>query len=488
MSKKIRIGGASGFWGDASLASAQLVSKGNVNYLVSDYLAEITMSIMARARAKNEKLGYATDFIQDLIAPNLSEIDRKGIKIISNAGGVNPLACAEIVENLISDAGVNLKVATILGDDLITRIEELSDQNYKEQTSSPYTLIPGLDMPSIPSKQKIYQPNSNGGSFDYSTEKYFLYSLDITIYIDEEISTGSLQQNIKTLVVKNIPEIAECDDCVKFETINFLSSDNSKSSRYDELLEKIELLEQDRRDAEMKLQNWRFEQLEDQLVASEDARSEWEEQARDRDEKRREEDARRLENLQTIEQKYREKQDSLYILTSIKLDEALRGRIESEENTKQELLELIKLQIQGENINDEDFSSNTKVGLYGRKPMSSSNALDSKTRIIILLVVLFTTAILFVVLKNRQPIYLKPKANNNSGNSNKANEEKFTAPSTTEAHNNDDVVRSELKSLRQSAVAMSVSQKDGANQIVQDWLSDGTTDDNNDTEEQDNKE
>ena len=81
-----------------------------------------------------------------------------------------------------------------------------SDQNYQEQTTSPYTLIPGLDMPSIPSKQKIYQPNSNGGSFDYSTDKYFLYSLDITIYIDEEISTGSLQQNIKTLIMKNIPE------------------------------------------------------------------------------------------------------------------------------------------------------------------------------------------------------------------------------------------------------------------------------------------
>ena len=73
LSKKIRIGGASGFWGDASLASTQLISKGNINYLVSDYLAEITMSIMARARAKDEKLGYATDFIQDLIVPNLSE-------------------------------------------------------------------------------------------------------------------------------------------------------------------------------------------------------------------------------------------------------------------------------------------------------------------------------------------------------------------------------------------------------------------------------
>jgi hypothetical protein len=155
LSKKIRIGGASGFWGDASLASAQLVSKGNVNYLVSDYLAEITMSIMARARAKNEKLGYATDFIQDLIAPNLSEIDRKGIKVISNAGGVNPLACAEIVESLISEAGLNLKVATILGDDLITRIEELSDQNYEEMYSRE----------KFPEKDNILSVNAYLGAF-----------------------------------------------------------------------------------------------------------------------------------------------------------------------------------------------------------------------------------------------------------------------------------------------------------------------------------
>ena len=153
--------------------------------------------------------------------------------------------------------------------------------NKKEQSTYPYTLIPGLEMPSIPTKQTIYQPELGGGSFNYSTNKYFLYGLEITIYIDETISTGGLQQNIKTLILKNMPEISDCDNCIKFETINFLSSVKG-NSRYDELLEKIDSLEKERRAAEERLQNWRFERLEDELASSEDARSEWEKQARNR--------------------------------------------------------------------------------------------------------------------------------------------------------------------------------------------------------------
>lgn len=134
MSKTIRIGGASGFWGEAVSSTPQLL-QADLDYLVYDYLAEITMAILARMRAKDPEKGYATDFVTGAMAPNLKVIAEKGVKVISNAGGVNPAACAAALRAEIAKQGLGLKVACIEGDDLMGRVDELATRQIRDMFS-----------------------------------------------------------------------------------------------------------------------------------------------------------------------------------------------------------------------------------------------------------------------------------------------------------------------------------------------------------------
>ena len=152
--KSIRIGGASGYWGDASFATPQLIANGDVDYLVYDYLAEVTMSILARARSVDANLGYAVDFVSVVMKRNLKQIARQNIKVISNAGGVNPEACGVALRVLIADSGLDLKVAVISGDDLIEQSSKLASQGIKEMFS-------GED---FPSPEKIASINAYLGA------------------------------------------------------------------------------------------------------------------------------------------------------------------------------------------------------------------------------------------------------------------------------------------------------------------------------------
>jgi len=122
----IRIANGQGFWGDWLEAPVRLVEQGPIDYLALDYLAEITMSILQKQRQADPSLGYARDF-PPLIARIARPIRERGVTVIANAGGVNPLACAREVVRLAP----GLKVAVVLGDDVFARLDEFLAKGYR---------------------------------------------------------------------------------------------------------------------------------------------------------------------------------------------------------------------------------------------------------------------------------------------------------------------------------------------------------------------
>ncbi|KAA0722541.1 hypothetical protein E1301_Tti011916 [Triplophysa tibetana] len=129
--RTVRIGCASGFWGDTATSVPQLVYGGKLNFLVFDYLSEITMSLLTAAKAKAPSMGYAPDFVLAL-SPFIKEISKRGIRLVSNAGGVNPLACGAALQEVIQKAGLDLKVAVVTGDDLMPQKDSLTELRMAE--------------------------------------------------------------------------------------------------------------------------------------------------------------------------------------------------------------------------------------------------------------------------------------------------------------------------------------------------------------------
>ena len=116
--KIVRVGGASAFLIDSALAVPQLLRAGGLHYLIFDYLAEASMGMLGRMQALDPKGGFGADFLTVHVGPHLKEIARQGVKVIANAGGLNPQGLAAATEAMVSAAGLDLKVAYVDGDDV----------------------------------------------------------------------------------------------------------------------------------------------------------------------------------------------------------------------------------------------------------------------------------------------------------------------------------------------------------------------------------
>jgi hypothetical protein len=123
----IRIANGQGFWGDSLEAPVEQVRRGPIDYLTLDYLAEVTMSILQKQRSRDPKAGYARDFV-DMIARVLPDLKQRRIRVIANAGGVNPVACKDAVLDVAKRQAIPISVATVAGDDIMDRLDSFLER------------------------------------------------------------------------------------------------------------------------------------------------------------------------------------------------------------------------------------------------------------------------------------------------------------------------------------------------------------------------
>ncbi|HLS47543.1 MAG TPA: acyclic terpene utilization AtuA family protein, partial [Gemmatimonadales bacterium] len=132
MSKTVRVAAGQGFWGDWLEAPVRQVRGGPIDYLMMDYLAEVTMSIMQKQKGRDPRTGYARDFpqVMERILPDLVE---RNIRVTSNAGGVNPRGCAEAVLEVARKLGLadKVRVGLVTGDDILQRLDDLMARGHE---------------------------------------------------------------------------------------------------------------------------------------------------------------------------------------------------------------------------------------------------------------------------------------------------------------------------------------------------------------------
>ena len=357
-----------------------------------------------------------------------------------------------------------------------------------EEIVNGYTPIPGL--PTVPSQNNNTSRRKNINS---KQNNYQVNKITVNIELNEDIASETISENIKSLINKAIPEIKDCEDCIMIDTIQFLPTQKSTlEKKLEELQLKVselqaenDLYEDERRKAELEKTEEDYEEIQKKLsdaLETEEKKyaqvlkklSELEEKENERIKNEQEKRDAELLFLQEEKQKRTDQLIKAKEASEKKVERMMNSKIRSDSLIISEAMDMYKSVMKQKG--GSDFDNEALLGMQiGNSGPGMMNA------IIFLILILFIIILLFFTLnKKNKTIYLKPKTKKKSSKKEKNIEtnDKDEAPTPQNLENksvnkqDEDSIRSELKTLKQTAVSLTVGEKESATNLIKEWLDD----------------
>ena len=354
---------------------------------------------------------------------------------------------------------VNIEFGTALG-----TLKKTASSQSRQGSSNGYTPIPGL--PTVPSRAESFSGTMLEG--EHKGENNFSISrVEVNVNLKEELATASIKQDIKSLIQKVIPKTRECEDCIKIESLGFIPLEKSKEIQ--ELKMEISELRSEQRQSEEAVLIKELKDAEDKLNEIQKEKEKTDDKIKSRDEELERRDY--LEHTRLIEfEKNRNKLDSIRNAnTENELRYVRDNKMRSDSTLLSKTMDIVE----------------KKEGVLGGADIMSS--------VIFILLIICLMIVTFLAAKNKksQPIYLKPKIKKTKKGTSEANSEinelNTDNPSSASTPpiiiQDEDAARSELRSLRQTAVSLSVGEKERASALIKEWLEDNPNKGENPVEE-----
>jgi len=326
----------------------------------------------------------------------------------------------------------------------------------KQGSANGYTPIPGL--PTLPSREKFISGTLLEGG-PMGEKNYSIGRVEVDVNLNKELANADIKQEITELIKKAIPETRECKDCIRIESLEFLPLEKSKEIQ--ELTKEIAELRSEQRQAEEEDLIRELQDAEDRLNTLQREKERTDEKIKSRDEELERRDS--LAHARLVEfEKSRNKQDSI---RNANIENELRQVRDNKMHSDSTLL------------------SKTMAIVEKKQEVLGGSGIMSSVIFILLIICLMIVTFLAASNKKPKPVYLKPKMKNSKKGASENNEEKteITSSESTSSPlmHDHDAARSELRSLRQTAVSLSVGEKESASALIKDWLEDNPSKEGN---------